>query len=374
MKQILLLAICSLSLISSCSSPPSAPKAKVFPVTVVKPVIKDVPIYLEYPGHIEAYNTVNLQAQVSADLTGMYFEEGTFVKEGQLLFTLDSRPYLANLSKAEADLEGSIAALKLAEDTVCRYARLVEENFVAQLNYDQYVTTSLEDSAAVKANMANVDTARIDLSYCTLFAPMDAIAGKKEISVGNYVKAGEETPLIVLNQINPVYAAFYVPDVDLPTIQRQQNKTGPLQVQVLLNGDKTECFEGKLTLINNQVDQATGSIFMKATLTNEDKLLWPGEFADIRIILSTLKNAVILPAEALQLGQNGYFAFVVGPNMTAELRLVELGQRYGEDVAVLKGINPGDTVVLQGQINLSSGVPVSITTPDSSKPSQGTNP
>jgi multidrug efflux system membrane fusion protein len=198
---------------------------------------------------------------------------------------------------------------------------------------------------------------------------MDAIAGKKEISVGNFVKAGEQTPLIVLNQINPVYASFYAPDVDLPTIQKQQNKTGPLPVEIYLNGDETECFTGALTLINNEVDESMGSIFMKATLPNESRLLWPGEFVDVRIILSELQNAIILPAEALQLGQNGYFAFVIDANMTAQLRQVELGQRYGENVCILKGIAPDDTVVLQGQINLSSGVKVSITTAN-----QGKNP
>jgi membrane fusion protein, multidrug efflux system len=371
MKRPLLSTAYCLLLLSSCSTPAPPPAERVFPVTVTSPKVQDVPIYLEYPGHIEAYNTVKLQSQVSADLTGMYFEEGTFVKEGQLLFTLDSRSYLADLAKAEADLEGSIAALKLAEDTVCRYSKLVEENFVAQLNYDQYVTTSLEDNASVKANKANVDAARINLSYCSLFAPMDAIAGKKEISVGNFVKAGEDTPLIILNQINPIYASFYAPDVDLPAIQRQQNKTGPLEVEVYLNGDKSEAFSGKLTLINNQVDQGTGSIFMKATLANMEKMLWPGEFVDVRIILSTLKNAILLPAAALQLGQNGYYAFVINKSMQAELRQVELGLRYGEEVAILKGIEPSDTVVLQGQVNLAPGYKVTITPTNTSSQNTG---
>jgi multidrug efflux system membrane fusion protein len=349
-----------LGLFPSCSSPPpSEPKATS--VMITKPRIEDVPIYLEYPGHIEAYKTVNLQAQITGDLTGMYFKEGEEVKAGQLLFTIDARPYEAALAKAEAALEGSIASLKYSKETVTRYASLAKEQFVSQLNYDEYITNSLESDASVSANRAEVDTAKINLSYCTLYSPMDAIAGKKEIDVGNLVTAAEQTPLIVLNQIDPVFAAFYVPDIDLPKIQKAQYQTGPLKAEIYLNGDKETSFNGYLSLIDNQVDQSTGSIFMKVTLPNQNKLLWPGEFADVRIILSEQKGAILLPAKAVQLGPNGYFAFVISKDLVAEMRLVKIGQRYGEEISILEGIHPDETVVIEGQLNLFAGKKVFVT-------------
>ena len=372
MKHRLLLCLGPLfGLIASCSSP--APKKPPLPsVTVIQPKISDVPIYLEYPGHIEAYKTVNLQAQVSGDLTGMYFEEGQEVKKGQLLFTIDDRPYQAALAKAEAALRGSIAALKYSKETVSRYTDLAKEKFVSQLNYDEYVTNSLEHDASMQANLAELDTARINLSYCTLSAPMDSVAGKKEIDIGNFISVGEQTPLIVLNQIDPVFAAFYVPDVDLPIIQTMQLKSGPLSTEIYLNGEKSESFKGTLTLIDNLVDQATGSIFMKATIPNSEKDLWPGEFVDVRIILSTQKNAILLPSQAIQLGQKGYFTFVINKENKAELRLVEIGQRYDEYISIVSGIEPEDTVVLNGQLNLTSGDQVLILSEEKEKKVQAT--
>jgi membrane fusion protein, multidrug efflux system len=345
--------------LGACSSPPPPPPAAV-QISTTQPKVCDTPIYLEYPGHIEAYKTVNLQAQVAGTLTGMYFEEGTNVKEGELLFTIDSRPYQAALAKAEATLAGSIAALKYSEETVKRYSKLMQENYVARLDYDQYITTTLENDATVKGSIADIETAKINLGYCTLYAPMDAVAGKKEIDVGNYIEVGESTPLIVLNQINPVYAAFYVPDVDLPLIQKFQRQYGPLTTHIYLNGDYSNLYEGKLTLIDNQVDEATGAIYMKATLPNDEHALWPGEFADVRIVLWIEKNAILVPTQALQLGQKGYYAYVVAKDNTAELRNIEIGNRYEEYTLVKSGIQPTDTVVLEGQLNLYPGAKIQI--------------
>ena len=365
MKQAPFIFLSLIALAGCTSAPPPPPRA--IAVKVTKPTIQDTPIFKEYPGHIEALKTVNIQSQVAGTLTGMYFEEGTTVKQGQLLFTIDARPYIAALNKAEAALARSIAALKYSEETVQRYTDLVKENFVAKLDYDQYIATALEDDATVKENLAEIETAKINLGYCSLYAPMDAVAGKKNIDVGNYIEVGENTPLIVLNQINPVQAAFYVPDIDLPKIQAFQKKQGPLAVEVYFEEGNPSLYKGNLTLIDNGVDQSTGAIFMKATLPNENQELWPGEFVTVKVIFDIEKEALLVPSEALQLGQKGYYAYVVKED-TAELRYVEISARLGNYTHIQSGLSKGDTIVLEGQLNLYPGAKVHILPSEEKKP------
>lgn len=372
MKRSYFYLISTLCLLSACSKPPE-PTPKPHIVSVTKPTIQDVPYYLDYPGHVEAYKTVDVQTQIAGELTGMYFEEGTPVKEGQLLFTIDSRPYRAALDKAEAALTQSIASLKYAEETAQRYSILAQEEFVAQLQYDQYLTNVLVDDATVQENKATVEEAKLNLGYCTIYSPMTAVAGKKQIDVGNYVTVAENPSLIVLNQIDPVFTSFYAPDTDLPTIQRYQrmHKDG-LITYVYLNHDYDHPYEGRLTLINNQVDESTGSIFLKATLPNGTCELWPGEYVEVKLILSTIKNAVLVPTQAVQVGQNGHFVFIVKQDMTAEMKNVSVGQIQGDHIVITDGLKGGESVVLEGQLNLSTGDKVEVQEP-STLPASTTN-
>lgn len=347
--------------LSSCAGPPPKPPVKLPSVVVTKPTVKTVPLYLDYPGHMEAYNSINVQTQIAGELTGMYFEEGSEVKAGQLLFTIDSRPYRAALDRAEAALAQGVAALRYAEETAVRYSKLVQDEYVAQLKYDQYLTDVLVEQGTVEARKAEVETAKLNLGYTTIYSPIGGIAGKKQIDVGNYVSVAETPSLITVNQISPIYASFYVPDVDLPKIQKYQAK-GALTAHVFLNGDMTEPYEGKLTLIDNQVMENTASIFMKATLCNEDKALWPGEFIDVRLILTTIPNALLLPTQCVQIGPEQPFVFTVGADDVVAIKKVKTGQHHGDMIVIEQGITAQDTIVMEGQLNLYGGAKVHIET------------
>lgn len=358
MRSILSFIALSVVCAMSCSKP--RPTFSFQPkVILTDPIIQNTPVYLTYPGYLEAYKTIQIQSQIAGQLTGMYFEEGSDIKEGQLLFTIDSRPYKAALDKAEAMLTQSIAACKYAQETVTRYSPLVKEEYVAQLTYDEYVTRLATSQSDVEATKADVETARLNLLYTTIYSPIQGIAGKKQIDVGNYISIGESTPLIVINQMNPVYASFYVPDVDLPIIQKYQAE-GPLTTEVYLNQDQNLKYEGKLTLIDNSISASTATVFMKATLCNEENKLWPGEYIEVRLILTNLENALLIPSKAIQTSQEGHYVFVVNSEHIASIKQVRTGQRHGDLTLIEEGLLPSDKVVLEGQMSLYPGLKVVI--------------
>ena len=352
------LILAGLMLLSSCEKkvvqkPPAAP------VYVSKSIEKDVPIYFDYVGHIEAYSTVEIQSQVAGILVEQHFEQGDDVKKDDLLFVIDPRPYQAALAQAEATLAQNIATLKFSEETVRRYTKLAQEDYVAQLTFDQYVTNVAVDEAIIKQNIAQIETAKINLGYCYIRSPIDATTGILNKYVGNFITVGESTPLITLNKIDPIYLNFYVPEQQLPKILELQRKSA-LKVEAIVNQDFSKPYPGNVTLINNMVDQDTGMFLIQATLPNQEKILWPGEFVTTRLFLETQKNAVLIPIKAIEYGQNGPYAYVVKDNLTVELRNLTLGQAEGDMIIVNKGIVAGETIVVDGQVNLLPGVAVSI--------------
>jgi multidrug efflux system membrane fusion protein len=347
----------TLAALSMCTKP--APPPPLLPtVNVSKSVAKDTWIHLDYIGHVEPYISVKVQSQVQGIITGKYYQDGQEVREGDLLFTIDDRPYLAALQKAEAILEQNLATFAHAQERMTRYSSLVDQEYVSILDYDQYVTDTLVDEAIIKQNEADVDEARLNLDYCFIRAPMDSVTGLTTIQVGNFVTVGQEDPLVILNEIDPLLISFYVPETDLPTIQKL-NEEGTLTVQVFLDGDPIPK-EGPLTLIDNQVDESTGRILLQATIGNTDKTLWPGEYVDTKVLLSLKENAVLIPMQAVQIGQQGPYIFVMLPNHTIEMRPVVLGQKENEKVIVEKGVAANEYVVLEGQLNLSPGVHVNV--------------
>lgn len=323
-------------------------------------ITQDTPIFYSYVGHIQAYAQVSVTAQVEGVLTGCYFTQGGEVKKGDLLFTIDSRPYEAQLSKAEAALALSVANLRYAEDVARRNSKLAQEDFVSQVQYDEYITNVLTNQAEIKESEAEIDTAKINISYCNIHSPIDAVTGNLKLDVGNLVKnADNENPLILLNQIIPIYAYFSVPQKDLPEIMEAHRKC-PLKVDVFLNSDEHRSFEGLLDLIDNQIDSKTGSLWLRGIFPNEEKMLWPGEFVNVHLIIKIEPNAVLIPTEAISLGQKGKYVFIVKEDNTVELRYVKTGQRLGNLTLIEEGVQKNDLVITEGQMSLSPGESVQV--------------
>jgi membrane fusion protein, multidrug efflux system len=344
--------------IAGCQKPAPPPPAAHM-VTVTQATVKDVPLYREYVGHVVAKINVQVMSQASGIITQQRFIEGQEVKKGDLLLVIDPRPYQASLQKAEAQLAQTYASLKYNQEKTMRYASLVQKDFVSQLDYDQYVTNVLTDEAQVQQNQAEIEQAKINLGYCYIMAPMDCVTGKLQVKAGNYVDAMANTVLTTLTQIQPILIDFFAPETDLLLIQEQQRK-GNLALYAYPDPEHKCSFKGDLTLIDNQVNTGTGSILLEGTFANEQKILWPGHFVDVKLILGEQKNALLLPTQAVMVGQSGYYVFVVKSNSTIEMRPVTVGQKYDQMTAVLSGITASDKVVTQGQLNLYQGMKVEI--------------
>jgi len=342
-----------------CSKKDEGVKKPIFQVEVVKPTVKDVALYKSYVGNVQPFVQVEVRAQVEGELTGYYFTEGQTVKEGDLLFTIDSRPFVAQLHKAEAGLAQSLAGLRYAEDVVGRNTKLAEEDFVSQVQYDQYLTNVMTYEAQKKQSEADIEAAKINISYCNIHSPIDAVTGRLQIQVGNLIANAANTPLIILNQITPTYAYFSVPQRDLPLIMKLHREK-PLKVHAFLESDYSKPYKGALDLIDNMVDDQTGSIWLRGVFLNEEQMLWPGEFVDVRLYTEAMKNAILVPTEAISVGQKGKYVFVIHSDMKAELRVVKTGQRMNNMTVIEEGIKPGELIVTKGQINLGNGTQVEI--------------
>jgi len=349
-SMLLLLLLCC-----GCSKPPPVEKPPPY-IRITQPRVADVPLYFEYVGHVEPNLTVNIKAQVTGLLTGQYFVEGQEVSKNSLLMTIDPRPFQAELDRNLGVLAENLATLEQARDTLKRNQPLAALNYISQLDYDQFITNVLTAEAAVEQAKAEVETARIDLSYCSIEAPFQGVASKLAIDVGNYVPIGGNTPLLTINQISPIRISFFVPEKDLLEIAPLQNQC-PLVTRALRD---QLWVEGKLFLINNAVDEATGMILLQAVFENSDRALWPGEFVDVRLILKTAKNAILVPSPVVQIGQDGPYVYVVKPNQTVEMRRVVVGQKEESETIIVSGLGAHETVVSEGQLNLKSGIKVLI--------------
>jgi membrane fusion protein, multidrug efflux system len=355
--------IFSLLCLTGCHkvAPPTPPPHAV---NVTKALVCDVPLYVDYIGHMVAKTSVTVMSQVSGNLVSQYFVEGQEVKKGDLLLVIDPRPFEATLAKAKATLEQNLASLHYAKETTTRYTPLVKQDFISQLNYDQYVTNVLVDEAVIKQNQAELETAQINLGYCYIDAPMDCVTGKLQVKTGNYIDANAQTELTLLNQIKPILVDFYVPETDLFTIQQKQ-KEGSLQLIVYPDAAHKHAYTGQLTLIDNQINTGTGAVLLEGTLPNDDKILWPGHFVDVRVILDERKGALLLPDDAVMVGQKGHYVYIVKADSTIEARTVKIGQRYDDTyISIDSGIDGSEQIVTDGQLNLYPGMKVAIQTKD----------
>jgi multidrug efflux system membrane fusion protein len=344
--------------VTSCAKkPPAAPRT--VPVSVGKAIEKAAPIFVEALGHVEPIITVQVRSRIEGELMEVYFTEGKEVKKNDLLFTIDPRPYEASLKAAQATLEDSLAQLALAEEKVKRYAQLTRDEYYSQIDYETLQANYASAQATVQKNQADVDTAAINLEYCWIYSPCDGLTGILQVTRGNLIGVDQPQELITINQMAPIYVSFSIPENKLVCVRKAHAKK-PLAVFSTFE-DFKECeFEGKLQMFDNMVDQATGMITLRATYENEDRSLWPGQFVRTRIVTDTVEKAVLIPTTAIQQTQTGPIVYVVKPDNTVEIRKVALGQREDDNIIVKSGITPGETVVLEGQLNLFAGAKVTI--------------
>ncbi len=330
----------------------------VAPVTVAPVAQKTVPVELRAIGNVEAYSTVSVKSQVEGQLERVYFREGQDVKKGDLLFTIDSRPFEAALRQAEANLARDQAQEKNARAQADRSEKLFESGIVSKDQFDQVRTNFDALQAAVRADQAAVENAKIQLGYCSIRSPIEGRTGNLMVHEGNVVKAND-TALVVINQINPLYVDFSVPEQFLPEIKKYQTR-GKLKVEAIMPNEEARPEQGVLTFVNNAVDSGTGTILLKGAFPNTEKRLWPGQFVNVVLVLTSLPNAVVVPSQAVQTGQQGQYAFVVKPDLTVDLRPVATGETIGGETVIEKGLQPGEKVVTDGQLLLRPGAKVEV--------------
>jgi multidrug efflux system membrane fusion protein len=359
--------LAGLVFLGACSSGPSTEEPKkrerpAVPVAVAQVLEKDVPIKLSAVGNVEAYATVSVKSRVGGELVAVHFREGQEVKEGDLLFTIDKAPYEVALKEAQARLERDQALARKAHDDVKRNMPLAEKDFVSRQAYEQYKSTADAAEATVKADQAVLENLALQLSYCTISAPISGRTGSLMIQRGNLIKASDENKsLVVIHQIRPIYVSFSVPEQYLAQINRGMAE-GRMPVLAYIS-DPTATdgpAAGTVSFVNNAVDTSTGTIRLKATFPNDDRRLWPGQIANVELTLGMLPRAVVVPSQTIQSGQSGQYAFVVKPEGTVDLRPVVVGRSTDGQTVIEKGLRPGETVVTDGQLLLTPGAKVTI--------------
>jgi multidrug efflux system membrane fusion protein len=328
-------------------------------VTVVKASTKDVPQYLDEIGRNTAFESVTVTPQVGGRIVERNFQDGENLKKGQLLFVIDPRPYKAQLDAAQATLAQSKAALDLAKIQFARDEEVIGERAISKQDYDTKKNAVDVDQAQVEAAEAALETAKLNLEYCYIRSPIDGRAGARLVDVGNVVQANS-TSLLSIQHLDPIYATFTITESDLPAVQKQMSH-GLLNAAVRLPSDLDNTARtGRVEFLDNAVQNNTGTVNLRATMSNPDHHFWPGQFVDVRLILSTAKGAVLIPNQAAQISQKGPFVYVIKDDDTAELRPVKLGQRQGDDVVVIEGVAPNERVVLAGQMLVRPGGKVRI--------------
>ena len=345
--------------ISGCSEKkPQAMPSRV-PVTVADVVQKTVPVQVQVIGNVEAYSTVGVKPQITGEIVGVHFSEGQDVQKGQLLFTFDPRPFQADVERAEATLAQDEAKAKNAQVEAHRYTKLVEAGVVAKEQAEQIQTNYDALVATVKADRAQLDYAKVQLLYTKIYSPMAGRTGNLMLHRGNVVKANPDNPMVTITQVNPIYVDFSVPQQFLPEIKRYSAK-GKLKVTAVLQGQEERPEVGTLSFIDNNVDLTTGTIKLKGTFGNGDRRLWPGQFVNVALTLTEQPNAVLVPTQAIQTGQQGTYVFVVKPDLSAESRAVKVDRNFEGQAVIASGLQPGEKVVTDGQVRLVPGSKVEI--------------
>ena len=331
------------------------------PVTVATAETKDVPIIVRGIGTVQAYKSVIIKTRVDGQIVKVAFEEGQFVRAGDLLFQIDPKPFQAALDHAAAAKRRDEAQLAGARLDLERYGKLIGSGFQSRQSFDQQQATVDALMATVALDEAAVETAKVNLSYTEIRAPVDARTGQRLVDLGNMVQASSPAPLVNLTQVKPIYVNFTVPQDVTDEVPRNQ-AIAPLAVLAYASDDKTLLSEGKLTLIDNQIDTATGTLRLKATFENTDERLWPGQFVNARLVISTKSAAITVPQRAVMQGATGYYAYIVKPDNTVERRVLEVAGMQDDMAVVEKGLAAGEKIVVDGQYRLNDGAHIKIDT------------
>ncbi|MGH9687420.1 MAG: efflux RND transporter periplasmic adaptor subunit [Candidatus Acidiferrales bacterium] len=326
------------------------------PVIVAKVERGSIPVELHAIGTGQAFKTVSVESQAAAIVKDVYYRQGQFVRKGDLLAKLDDSPFVAALAQAEAGLARDKAEAQLDQVELERYRQLYHGGIASREQSDQYLATSTAAEATVRADEAAIQTAKIQLSYCSIYAPISGVAGAQLVYPGATVTANSAPVLVVINQVSPIYVNFSVPQQYLEQIKKVIERTH-LPVQVTPPGDSSP-EAGFLTFVNNTVDAATGTIELIASFPNTDHRLWPGQFSSVTLRLGEQRNVLVVPSQAVQAGQQGSYVFVVKPDMTVTVEEVKVGQTAENEAEILQGLSPGDTVVTDGQVRLVPGTKV----------------
>jgi len=358
---------------------------EVVPVEVASVTEQDVPIQIKSIGNVEAQNTVAVRSQIEGTLLRVAFVPGQEVKRGDLLFTIDPRPLQAQLSQAEANLLKAMAAVRQGNDIVARDQatlendrislnrdlKLLEAGVVPREQYDNDLAKERADEATVradqsavanlqaaqKAEQANVENARVQLSYTTIRSPITGKTGNLAVTQGNLVRANDTTPMVTITTASPIYVTFSVPERDLVRIRQATGKEG-LEVEGQVPGDEGNPVKGRLSLVDNTVDPATGTVRLKATFINDDRRLYPGQFVNVVLTLGIADQATVVPSQAVQVGQDKSFVYVVKADGTAEMRTVKTGTTIESMTVIEDGLKPGEQVVTDGQLRIVPGAKV----------------
>ena len=335
---------------------------------------KDMPIYLDGLGTVQAFNTVTVRTRVDGQLNQVLFTEGQDVKTGDLLVIVDPRPYQAALDQAIGKKAQDEAQLANAKVTLARNTDLFNRKVIAQQDFDTSKYQVDQFQAAVQTDQGAIESARTNVDYTQIKSPIDGRTGVRLVDVGNIVHAADQNGIVVITQMHPISVVFTLPEQNLQEILNEGGANGGLRVLALDRGNTNTLDEGSLAVVDNQIDQTTGTVKLKATFPNSDLKLWPGKFVNARLILTTLKNATVIPSSVVQRGPQGTYAYVIKPDKTAEMRPIRVGQTEGNLALVENGLKPGEQVVVDGQYKLQPGAHVELTTPQTQAGAPGKPP
>ena len=337
------------------AAPPVRPPTTV---TIAKAVQKTMPVEVTAVGNVEAISTISIRAQVAGEVQDIRFKEGDFVRKGQVLLTIDPRPYEAALAQAKASLARDKATGVYNRAQAQRYKTLFDQGVASAEQLESFVSAADAADATVNADEAAIKTAELNLEYCTINSPLDGRTGTVMVKPGNLVKVAD-VPIVVINQVNPIYVNFTVPQQYWPDIKEDVDRR-VLRVAATIPQDSGRPVEGTLTFVDNIVDSTTGTIHLRGTFENSQNRLWPGLYVNILLTLSQQPNATVVPAHSIVSTQEGSYVYVVKPNNTVEQRTVVASRTVENETVVDKGLRPGEVIVLDGQINLVPGAAIEI--------------